>query len=183
VLRRNRSVFSIQIVRFGDWDDSKQLEPDRREILAARIRIERWRGAVQRRTPLRSTVTSILQAWRWLMLRAVRQIRMRLPPGGRSGGRRRIPQKALIHGDSLSFSIGAASFSRKSLAMRHSLLGSCFSRLWLARNKGYGTLEQLQRLERAGPTTLHRSASSPSGMPANTRNGQGIPCPTTAGAT
>jgi len=82
----------------------------------------------------------------------------------------------LIHGDSLSFSIGAASILAK-VARDAALLAwdRVFPDYGLARNKGTAPWSTLQRWNAPDPQLCTGSASSPSGMPANTRNGQGIP--------
>ena len=73
-----------------------------------------------------------------------------------------IAQRALIHGDSLSFSIAAASILAKT--ERDAALvewDHVFPEYGLAHNKGYSTPDHLAALQRLGPTTLHRFSFEP----------------------
>ena len=145
-------------------DDSKQLEPERREVLAARIRERARAWAVAACDAFEIDRWNILEASRLAMQRAVGllgvpcdyllidALRLDLP----------IPQKALIRGDSLCFSIAAASILAKTA--RDSALNAwdeVFPRYGLAHNKGYGTPDHLAALERLGPTSLHRFSFEP----------------------
>ncbi len=143
-------------------DDSKQLEPERREVLATRIRQRALAWAVGAADAYEIDRINILQASRMAMSRAVRQLEcdyllvdavvIDVP----------LAQKALIHGDSLSFSIAAASILAKvarDAALRE--WDRVFPDYGLAQNKGYGTAEHLAALERSGPTALHRFSFEP----------------------
>jgi ribonuclease HII len=73
-----------------------------------------------------------------------------------------LHQKALIHGDSLCFSIAAASILAK--VARDTALQSwdaVFPEYGFKDNKGYGTPDHLAALEKLGPTTLHRFSFEP----------------------
>ncbi len=73
-----------------------------------------------------------------------------------------LPQRALIHGDSLCFSIAAASILAK--VARDAALTEwdrVFPEYGLAHNKGYSTPDHIEALERIGPTTLHRFSFEP----------------------
>ena len=74
-----------------------------------------------------------------------------------------MPQTALIHGDSLCFSIAAASILAK--VARDTALeawDSVFPREYgFKGNKGYGTPVHMAALERLGPTNLHRFSFEP----------------------
>jgi len=145
-------------------DDSKQLPADRREVLAERIRERAAAWAVAGADAFEIDRVNILEASRLAMRRAVERLRtasdyllidaitINLP----------LPQKPLIHGDSLSFSIAAASILAK--VARDAALAqwdSVFPEYGFARNKGYGTPDHLAALERFGPTTLHRFSFEP----------------------
>jgi ribonuclease HII len=145
-------------------DDSKQLDPERREVLAARIRERAASWAVAGADAFEIDRVNILQASRLAMKRAVQQLRMAsdfllidattvdLP----------LSQRALIHGDSLSFSIAAASILAKTA--RDAALAQwdrIFPGYGFSRNKGYGTPDHLAALEKFGPTTLHRFSFEP----------------------
>jgi ribonuclease HII len=145
-------------------DDSKALDAERREVLAERIRERAVAWAVGAADAFEIDRVNILEASRLAMRRAVQNlsvtcdfllidaIRVDLD----------LPQKPLIHGDSLSFSIAAASILAK--VGRDAALGrwdQVFPGYGLARNKGYGTRDHLEGLDRLGPTTLHRFSFEP----------------------
>lgn len=68
-----------------------------------------------------------------------------------------MPQKGIIHGDSLSISIAAASILAKverDFLMQQ--LGLEFPEYGFLRNKGYGTLEHRNALHKFGLTSHHR---------------------------
>jgi ribonuclease HII len=145
-------------------DDSKQLPADRREVLAERIRDRAAAWAVAGADAFEIDRVNILEASRLAMKRAVERLRtvsdyllidaivINVP----------CPQKALIHGDSLSFSIAAASILAK--VARDAALAqwdNVFPEYGFARNKGYGTPDHLAALEQFGPTTLHRFSFEP----------------------
>jgi ribonuclease HII len=145
-------------------DDSKQLDADRREVLADRIRDRAVAWAVAGADAFEIDRLNILQASRLAMKRAVARlltaadyllidaITVDLP----------LAQKPLIHGDSLSFSIAAASILAK--VARDAALAQwdrVFPEYGFAENKGYGTPTHLAALQKIGPTTLHRFSFEP----------------------
>jgi ribonuclease HII len=74
----------------------------------------------------------------------------------------RFPHTAVVRGDSLSFSIAAASVIAK--VTRDRLMVAC-GRLYpvygFAQHKGYGTPEHLAALAKHGPCPLHRRSFAP----------------------
>jgi len=68
-----------------------------------------------------------------------------------------VPAEAIVHGDSRSFCISAASIVAK--VIRDDIMIE-FDRLYpqygFARNKGYGTPQHREALRRFGPCPLHR---------------------------
>lgn len=145
-------------------DDSKCLDPERREILATRIRERARAWAVAAADAFEIDRWNVLQASRLAMRRAVERIagrcdhllidalRIDFP----------LPQTPLIHGDALSFSIAAASILAK--VARDEALRSwakVFPEFGLGQNKGYGTPDHLAALDRLGPTCLHRFSFEP----------------------
>src|SRR5450631_4387274 len=145
-------------------DDSKELEPERREVLAERIRERALAWAVGAADAFEIDRVNILEASRLAMQRALARlpgvcdyllldaIRISSP----------LPQKPLIHGDSLCFSIAAASILAKTerdRALRK--WDAVFPDYRLASNKGYGTRDHLEALHRLGPTPLHRFSFEP----------------------
>ncbi|HSR06414.1 MAG TPA: ribonuclease HII, partial [Bryobacteraceae bacterium] len=73
-----------------------------------------------------------------------------------------LPQNPIIHGDSLCFSIAAASILAK-VARDEAMQrwDAVFPEYGFARNRGYGTPDHLAALERLGPSTLHRFSFAP----------------------
>lgn len=145
-------------------DDSKQLLPDRRAVLAERIRERAAAWAVAGADAFEIDRVNILQASRLAMKRAIERLQtasdyllidavtVDLP----------LSQKALIHGDSLSFSIAAASILAK--VARDAALAqwdSVFPEYGFSHNRGYGTPDHLAALRHLGPTTLHRFSFEP----------------------
>lgn len=145
-------------------DDSKQLDPDRREVLAERIRDRAVAWAVAGADAFEIDRVNILQASRLAMKRAVERLQkasdfllidaitVDLP----------LSQRAIIRGDSLSFSIAAASILAKTA--RDAALVAwdlVFPAYGFSHNKGYGTPDHLAALEEFGPTTLHRFSFEP----------------------
>jgi ribonuclease HII len=145
-------------------DDSKQLPPDRRSILAERIRERATAWAVAGADAYEIDHVNILEATRRAMQRAITALipacdcllidAVKLPVP--------LPQKNLIHGDSLSFSIAAASILAKTARdAAITAWDSVFPEYHLASNKGYSAPEHLAALRRLGPTPLHRFSFEP----------------------
>jgi ribonuclease HII len=73
-----------------------------------------------------------------------------------------LPQKAVIHGDALSFSIAAASILAKTARDRAlRAWGEVFPGYGLESNKGYSTPDHIAALQTLGPTWLHRYSFQP----------------------
>lgn len=145
-------------------DDSKQLEPERREVLAERIRERALAWAVGAADAFEIDRVNILQASRLAMQRALQRLRLTcdylLLDAIRIDSA--LTQKPLIHGDSLCFSIAAASILAKTERDRALVKwDAVFPEYGLASNKGYGTHDHLAGLERVGPTPLHRFSFEP----------------------
>ena len=65
--------------------------------------------------------------------------------------------RALVHGDALSYMIGAASIVAKVARDRYMIeLDAKYPMYGFARNKGYGTAEHIVALKRYGPCPEHR---------------------------
>jgi ribonuclease HII len=145
-------------------DDSKQLEPERREVLAGRI-MERARAwAVCAADAFEIDRWNILEASRLAMRRAVERLAGRCDHLLVDAIRVNValPQTPLIHGDALSFSIAAASILAKVGRDRALARWSeVFPEYGLASNKGYGTPDHLAGLDEFGPTALHRYSFLP----------------------
>jgi ribonuclease HII len=144
--------------------DSKELEPDRREVLAARIRERAICWSVGAADAFEIDRINILQASRLAMRRAVCRL---TPPSDyllidAVTVDYPVPQESIIHGDSLCQCIAAASILAKTVrdaCMRQ--WHEVFPEFGLLRNKGYGTSEHYEALRTHGPTTLHRFSFEP----------------------
>jgi ribonuclease HII len=144
--------------------DSKLLQPERRELLAPRIREHAMAWAVAAVDAARIDQINIYQASRLAMREAV----MRLQPAADHllvdavGLDCELPQRAIIHGDALSASIAAASILAK--VERDRMMcewDAVFPEYGLASHKGYSTPQHLAALEQYGPTPLHRQSFAP----------------------
>jgi len=69
------------------------------------------------------------------------------------------PERALIHGDSLSYNIGAASIIAKVSRDRFMIeMDKKYPGYGFAKNKGYGTKEHMDALRKIGPCEIHRKS-------------------------
>ncbi len=144
--------------------DSKLLLPERREVLAQRIREHciAWSiaavdaGRIDQiniyhasRAAMREAVIGLAPAADHLLIDA-----MRIDC--------ELPQKPIIHGDALSASIAAASILAK--VERDRMMrewDAIFPAYGLASHKGYSTPKHLAALRELGPTPLHRQSFAP----------------------
>jgi ribonuclease HII len=145
-------------------NDSKLLEPERREVLAERIRERAIAWAVAAVDSATIDAINIYQASRLAMRKAIEQLRpapdfllidavpIDLP----------VPQRSLIKGDARCHAIAAASIVAK--VYRDALMcvwDEVFPAYGLASHKGYSTPEHWQALQEFGPTPLHRLSFEP----------------------
>ena len=145
-------------------NDSKLLEPERREVLAERIRERAVAWAVAAVDSATIDAINIYQASRLAMRKAVSQLQpapdfllvdavpIDLP----------IPQRSLIKGDMQCHAIAAASIVAKvyrDACMR--VWDEVFPAYGLASHKGYSTPEHCLALRQFGPTPLHRLTFEP----------------------
>lgn len=144
--------------------DSKLLLPERREVLAERIRAHAIAIAVAAVDAARIDQINIYHASRLAMRDAVLQLSpaadyllidaLRLDCDH--------PQRPIIHGDALSASIAAASIIAK--VERDRLVREwdpVFPVYGLASNKGYSTPHHIAALREHGPSPLHRQSFAP----------------------
>jgi len=144
--------------------DSKLLVPERREILAERIREHAVAWAVAAVDAARIDQINIYQASRAAMREAVLQL---MPAADHLLIDAvkidcELPQDAIIHGDALSASIAAASILAK--VERDRMMcewDAVFPAYGLASHKGYSTPKHLAVLRELGPTPLHRQSFAP----------------------
>ena len=139
--------------------DSKQLLPERRRVLAARIRERAIAWAVAAADAFEIDHINIYQASRLAMRRAIEKLNP-LPDYLLIDAITvdlAIEQQPLIKGDALSQCIAAASILAK--VERDACMcewDKVFPEYGLKNHKGYSTGEHWKALENHGPTSLHR---------------------------
>jgi len=144
--------------------DSKLLEPERREVLAQRIREHAVAWAIAAVDAARIDQINIYQASRVAMREAVLQLTPAADHLLIDAVKIdcQLPQKAIIHGDALSASIAAASILAK--VERDRMMCEwdvVFPVYGLASHKGYSTPRHLAALREHGPSPLHRQSFAP----------------------
>lgn len=145
-------------------NDSKQLDPERRTVLAGRIRERAVAWAVAAVDAATIDWVNIYQASRMAMEMAVARLTpapdflltdampLSLP----------TPQRPLIKGDAQCHAIAAASIVAKVWRdERMRVWDAIFPQYGLASHKGYFTPEHAKALEEYGPTPLHRLSFEP----------------------
>jgi ribonuclease HII len=144
--------------------DSKLLLPERREVLAGRIREHAVAWAIAAVDAARIDQINIYQASRVAMREAVMLLGCK--PDHLLVDAVRLDceqsQNAIIHGDALSASIAAASILAK--VERDRMMcewDACFPAYGLASHKGYSTPRHLAALREHGPSPLHRQSFAP----------------------
>jgi ribonuclease HII len=145
-------------------NDSKLLEPERREVLAERIRERAVAWSIQAVDAATIDAINIYQASRLAMRLAVAQLNpapdfllVDAVPLELN-----VPQRPLIKGDARCHAIAAASILAKTA--RDACLrvwDEVFPGYGLASHKGYGTPEHYRALETLGLTPLHRLSFEP----------------------
>jgi ribonuclease HII len=145
-------------------NDSKQIEPERREVLAARIRERAIAWAVAAVDAATIDRVNIYQASRLAMKLAISQ----LQPGpdflliDAVPLELSIPQQAIIQGDERCHAIAAASIVAK--VYRDQMMrewDKFYPEYGLASHKGYQTPEHMKAIRAHGPTPLHRLSFEP----------------------
>jgi len=150
--------------RIVGLDDSKALLPERRGVLAERIREHALAWAVAEVDASRIDAWNIYQASRQAMTAALQQLSM-TPDYLLIDAMEldvMIEQKSLIKGDAKSVSIAAASIVAKTYRdARMEEWDAVYPQYGLARHKGYATADPLEALRQHGPTPLHRHSFAP----------------------
>ena len=145
--------------------DSKVLTPERREVLADRIRERAIAWSTGQADVGEIDTINILHATMLAMSRAVAALKV-LPEEALVDGNRCPPLecrvRAIIKGDRDVKAISAASIIAKTT--RDAMLRE-FDKLYpvygFAQHKGYGTPDHLAALDRHGPCPLHRRSFAP----------------------
>jgi ribonuclease HII len=145
-------------------NDSKQIEPERREVLARRIRERAVAWAVAAVDAVTIDRVNIYEASRLAMKTAVRQLSpaadyllvdavpLDVP----------MPQQPLIQGDERCHAIAAASILAK--VYRDQMMrewDKFYPEYGLANHKGYYCPEHMAAIRRLGPTPMHRFSFEP----------------------
>lgn len=141
-------------------DDSKRLSDQRRRALAPIIREQAIAYAVAFADHTEVDALNILQATFLAMQRALDALAVRPALALIDGNREKdfgVPVRTVVHGDSLSANIAAASILAKvarddvMLAMDRQ-----YPQYGFAIHKGYGTTAHYEAIDRYGPCEIHR---------------------------
>ena len=141
-------------------DDSKKLSEKKREELAKRIKEKALCYTVIEINERTIDEINILEATKLGMKRAVESLEIS-PEIVLTDGNMTLdiatPQKSVIHGDALSYSIGAASIVAK--VYRDNLMdeyAKTYPAYAFEKNKGYGTAAHIQAIKEQGLCPIHR---------------------------
>ena len=141
-------------------NDSKKLSAKKRELLAERIRAAALAYAIEEVGADVIDEINILQATRLCMKRAVEKLS---PPAdmvltdGNMTLDIGLPQRSVVKGDALVYSIGAASILAK--VHRDALMrdyAALYPEYGFERNAGYGTAEHIRAIREVGICPIHR---------------------------
>lgn len=141
-------------------DDSKKLSPKKREVLATLIRERARAYSICEVDACKIDEINILEATRLCMKRAVESLSVPADfvlTDGNMTLDLRVPQKSIIKGDALVYSIGAASILAK--VYRDALMREYakeFPEYGFERNVGYGTAEHIRAIREVGICRIHR---------------------------
>ena len=141
-------------------NDSKKLSEKRREMLYEQILATSLAHATAWVGPEVINEINILEATKKGFAEAFAQIGMPVTDvliDALRGLDIPARQHPLIHGDALSYSIGAASILAKVARDRYMIeQDALYPQYGFARNKGYGTAEHIAALRKYGPCPIHR---------------------------
>ena len=141
-------------------DDSKKISAKKREQLAEQIKATALCYTIVEVDEKQIDEINILEATKLGMKRAIEGLAL-TPDTVLTDGNMTIdiafPQKSVIHGDALSYSIGAASIIAK--VHRDNLMDE-YAKLYphyaFEQNKGYGTSVHIQAIKEFGLCPIHR---------------------------
>ena len=159
------AVFAAAVVLPEQYDlpyltDSKKVTPKRREVLFDQIREQALGWALASVDEKEIDEINILQARLKAMDMAIHQLDplpdFALIDGNRDKGIT-VPHRTVIHGDSLSASISAASILAKVSRDRYMLeMAERYPEYHFEQHKGYGTKLHYEMLRKYGPCPIHR---------------------------
>ena len=158
-------VYAAAVILPDDFDlpwlnDSKKVTPKRREALFDQIKEQAVAWAVASVGEREIDEINILNARMKAMDRAIHQLDpapdFALIDGNRNKGIT-IPNRMVVHGDSLSASISAASILAKVSRDRYMLeMAERYPEYHFEQHKGYGTKLHYEMLHKYGPCPIHR---------------------------
>ena len=141
-------------------DDSKKVPQKKREKIAELIQKKSIACNICRVEPEIIDEINILEATKLCMKRAVEGLSVKpdfVLTDGNMALDISIPQESIVKGDSLSYSIGAASIVAK--VFRDKIMDEYaleFPQYGFEKNKGYGTADQIKGIKEAGICAIHR---------------------------
>jgi ribonuclease HII len=145
--------------------DSKQMTPERREVLAAELKTVLPAFAIAEVDGLAIDRENILEATLMAMRQAVSNLAIRprlLLVDGNRAPKTGLPERLVVDGDALSCAIGAASILAK--AHRDALMIGLEERhpgYGFGQHKGYGTALHRARIRELGVSPVHRISYAP----------------------
>lgn len=141
-------------------DDSKKVSPKKREVLSKEILKRAISYNICRIEADEIDRMNILEATKLCMKRAVEGLEIK-PDFVLTDGNMTLdidlPQQSIVKGDSLSYSIGAASIAAK--VFRDNLMDeydAVYPEYGFKKHKGYGTALHIQAIKDNGLTPIHR---------------------------
>lgn len=145
--------------------DSKKLNPQKRESIAAELKMVLTAWAVAAVDNLVIDRDNILQATLEAMRQCVSQVQVKpriLFVDGDRAPRTGLPERLLVEGDAISCAVAAASILAKT--HRDALMREMDSK-WpgygFSQHKGYGTPEHRKALRTLGSSAIHRLSYAP----------------------
>lgn len=141
-------------------DDSKKVSEKERERLALLIKERAIAYSICEVGHEKIDEINILEATKLCMRQAVESLSVQPDVVFIDGNfkiKTDLPQQSIVKGDSLSYSIGAASILAK--VHRDALMrewDKAYPQYGFSRNKGYGTQEHIEGLREYGPCKIHR---------------------------
>jgi ribonuclease HII len=151
--------------RINGLADSKILAPERREVLAGRIKERAIAWAVARSSVEEIDQFNIFRASLLAMRRAIEMLAVAPEEAwidGQHCPQLSCPARAIVDGDALHPVISAASILAKTERdAEMTRLHEQFPRYGFDRHKGYSTPEHLEALARLGPCAIHRRSFEP----------------------
>ena len=146
-------------------DDSKKLSEKKRELLYDKIMEKAIAVSVEFVDEKIIDEINILQATKRCMAAAINNLKIKpnvVFVDALDGLEISVPQKAIIKGDALSYSIGAASIIAKVTRDRFMVeMDKKYPEYGFAKNAGYGTKQHIEAIEKYGIIKEHRKTFKP----------------------